>query len=78
MIKTEDISSTVGAVAYDYKGTVIQFESSDITQERIEDATRQFALILSIAEWNENMGKEIEKHMEMNGYDGVASCYKVY
>lgn len=76
MIKTEDISRTVGAVAYNYEGMTIQFESSDITEDKEDDAAQQFSLILSIAEWDETLGKEIEKHMGLNGYDGVASCYK--
>lgn len=46
-----------------------------MTREQLEDAARQFVAILNIAAWDEHLGENIDKHMEINGYTGTAHCY---
>lgn len=44
-----------------------------MTLQELEDAKSQFALILNISDRSE---KSIEKHMLLNGFDGIADVYK--
>lgn len=77
MIKVDEIQGRKGIVWYTTDDDVIiQLESPDIDDDTIDDAMRQFSLILSVADRGRDMGREIERHMSLNGYDGVASIYK--
>lgn len=49
----------------------------NLTDEQLKDAARQFATILNIAAWDEHLGERIDKHMEINGYEGTSECYKI-
>lgn len=89
MITKEEIGTSQHGLSYVVKGMCVQFDFAGrtddegrvsydtYTDKQLDDAASQFALILNLAEWNEELGKNIERHMNANGYDGVASCYKI-
>lgn len=88
MITVNDINKTNVSLSYvtdeniciqfDFDGKVKDGKVTyDISKEKLDDAAMQFVSILNIATWDENLGKAIEKHMSINGYDGVAKCYKL-
>lgn len=50
-----------------------QYETWDpMSKKEFEDAKSQFALILNISDRSE---EAIEKHMQINGFDGLADVY---
>ena len=59
----------------DIFGNTYHFETWDpMTLQELEDAKSQFALILNISDRTE---RSIEKHMQLNGFDGIADVYKL-
>ena len=76
MITTNDINVVdCETISYiDVYGNTYQFETLDpMTQQELEDAKSQFALILNLI--NESPRRSIEKHMKLNGFDGTADVY---
>lgn len=50
-----------------------QYETWDpMSKQDLEDAKSQFALILNISD---RSAESIEKHMQLNGFDGFADVY---
>lgn len=57
----------------DYNNFCYQFETWEpINKQEYEDAKSQFALILNISD---RSAEAIEKHMQLNGFDGFADVY---
>ena len=58
----------------DENNITYQYETWDpMTLSELEDAKSQFALILNLI--NESPRRSIEKHMKLNGFDGIADVY---
>lgn len=78
MIETNDIENTVNndMIMYiDDNDITYQYETWDpMTLQELEDAKSQFALILNISD---RSAQAIEKHMQLNGFDGFADVYKI-
>lgn len=76
MITINDIETiTNETIAYiDNDNVCYQFDSFEpMNEEKLKDAKTQLATILNIS----NKDREsIEKHMEINGFDGVVDVYK--
>ena len=77
MITSNDIENTVNndMIMYiDDNYITYQYETWDpMTLQELEDAKSQFAMILNISD---RTAEVIEKHMQLNGFDGVADVYK--
>lgn len=59
----------------DVYGYTYQFETWDpMTVSELEDAKSQFAMILNLL--IDRPKRSIEKHMKLNGFDGIADVYK--
>lgn len=76
MITANDIENVGNnTLAYMDGEFCIQFDTFEVLSEKeIQDAKTQFALILSISDRDK---EDIENHMRINGFSGVASCYRV-
>ena len=76
MITKNDIDNTVNndLISYtDDNNITYQYETWDpMTLLELEDAKSQFALILNISDRSD---ESIEKHMQLNGFDGFADVY---
>ena len=77
MIKSNDIQiidcETISYI--DVYGNTYQFETWDpMTLSELEDAKSQFAMILNLL--IDLPKRSIEKHMKLNGFDGIADVYK--
>lgn len=76
MITTKDIDNTVNndMIRYiDDNDITYQYETWDpMSKKQLEDAKSQFALILNISD---RSAEAIEKHMQLNGFDGFADVY---
>lgn len=77
MITANDIQvidcETIGYI--DVYGNTYQFETWDpMTLSELEDAKSQFAMILNLL--IDIPKRSIEKHMKLNGFDGIADVYK--
>lgn len=76
MITTNDIESTVNndmLMYIDDNDITYQFEIWEpMSKQELEDAKSQFALILNISD---RSAESIEKHMQINGFDGFADVY---
>ena len=58
----------------DENNITYQYETWDpMTLSELEDAKSQFAMILNISD---RTAEVIEKHMQLNGFDGIADVYK--
>lgn len=59
----------------DVYGNTYQYETWEpMTLTELEDAKSQFAMILNLL--IDRPKRSIEKHMELNGFDGIADVYK--
>ena len=77
MITANDITVIDGeTISYiDLYGNTYQFETWDpMTLSELEDAKSQFAMILNLL--IDRPKRSIEKHMLLNGFDGIADVYK--
>ena len=77
MITSNDIQTidceTIGYI--DENKNTYQFETWDpMTLSELEDAKSQFAMILNLL--IDRPKRSIEKHMQLNGFDGIADVYK--
>ncbi len=60
----------------DVYGTTYQYETWEpMTLQELDDAKSQFALILNLL--IDSHARTIEKHMKLNGFDGIADVYKI-
>lgn len=78
MITKDDISQiSNNTLCYCVDDICIQYDLlEDCTEQQMDDAAQQFALILSLAAWDKNLGRNIERHMTLNGYKGTADWYE--
>lgn len=76
MITTNDIENTVtnDMIMYiDDNDITYQFETWELmSKQELQAAKSQFAMILNISDRSE---EAIEKHMQLNGFDGFADVY---
>lgn len=75
MITINDIDNTVNndMIMYIDDNLTYQFETWEpMTLQELEDAKSQFALILNISD---RSAEAIEKHLQLNGFDGFADVY---
>ena len=76
MIKINDIDNTVNndMIMYiDDNDITYQYETWEpMNHQELEDAKLQFAMILNISDRSPD---SIEKHMQLNGFDGFADVY---
>ena len=60
-------------IGYIDENNTYQFETWEpMNQQELEDAKSQFELILNISD---RSAEAIEKHMQLNGFDGFADVY---
>ena len=77
MITSNDIQTIdCETISYiDENHNTYQFETWDpMTLQELEDAKSQFAMILNLL--IDIPKRSIEKHMQLNGFDGIADVYK--
>ena len=77
MITSNDIQTIdCETISYiDENNNTYQFETWDpMTLSELEDAKSQFAMILNLL--IDLPKRSIEKHMKLNGFDGIADVYK--
>ena len=75
MITINDIDNTVNndMIMYIDENFTYQYETWDpMTLQELDDAKFQFAMILNISD---RSAEAIEKHMQLNGFDGIADVY---
>lgn len=75
MIETNDIEIIHNdLISYiDDNDITYQYETWDpMSKQQLEDAKSQLALILNISD---RSAEAIEKHMQINGFDGYADVY---
>lgn len=75
MVDKEDINVCEGKyLVYEEVGKYWQFQlwNAPESEEDLDDAVREFALILSISD---RSMADIETHMRINGHDGVCEIY---
>ena len=75
MITINDIDNTVNndMIMYIDENFTYQYETWDpMTLQELDDAKFQFAMILNISD---RSAEAIEKHMQLNGFDGFADVY---
>lgn len=79
MITINDIDNTVNndMIMYiDDNNICYQYETWEpMTKQELEDAKSQFAMILNLL--IDSPVQSIEKHMILNGFDGIADVYKI-
>lgn len=76
MITTNDIENTVNndMIMYiDDNDITYQYETWEpMSKQELQAAKSQFAMILNISD---RSAESIEKHMQINGFDGFADVY---